>query len=145
METSIKGILSYSTFIPASFFSAATFRAEVLGSELLLTGFFWSSFLGVVLARFFSPRAFRSWIPKRCKGVHCVDLGESFPKSVYVQILPILLIRAGLRSRRASAAVPARYAYRIHSFCMFAFLRISSSSLPTTSARKEAAETQPRE
>ena len=49
--------------------SAATFRAEELGSEPLLTGFFWSSFLGVELARFFFPRAFRLWIPKWCKGV----------------------------------------------------------------------------
>ena len=23
-------------------------------------------------------------IPKRCKGVHCVDLGESFPTSIYL-------------------------------------------------------------
>ena len=28
---------------------------------------------------------FRLWIPKRCKGVHCVDLGESFPTSIYLQ------------------------------------------------------------
>ena len=28
---------------------------------------------------------FRIWIPKRCKGVHCVDLGESFPTSIYLQ------------------------------------------------------------
>ena len=27
--------------------------------------------------------AFRLWILKRCKGVHCVDLGESFPTSIY--------------------------------------------------------------
>ena len=26
-------------------------------------------------------------IPKRCKGVHCVDLGESFPTSIYLQNL----------------------------------------------------------
>ena len=26
-------------------------------------------------------------IPKRCKGVHCVDLGESFPTSIYSQNL----------------------------------------------------------
>ena len=78
-------------------FSAATFCAEVLGSELLLTGFFWSSFLGVVLARFFSPRAFRLWIPKRCKGVHCVDLGESFPTSIYLQNL------ASIQPRTAAA------------------------------------------
>ena len=24
-------------------------------------------------------------IPKRCKGVHCVDLGESFPTHIYLQ------------------------------------------------------------
>ena len=28
---------------------------------------------------------FRQWIPKRCKGVHCVDLGESFPTNIYLQ------------------------------------------------------------
>ena len=27
----------------------------------------------------------RLWIPKRCKGVHCVDLGESFPTHIYLQ------------------------------------------------------------
>ena len=26
-------------------------------------------------------------IPKRCKGVHCVDLGESFPTSIYFLVL----------------------------------------------------------
>ena len=26
-------------------------------------------------------------IEERCKGVHCVDLGESFPTSVYLQNL----------------------------------------------------------
>ena len=30
---------------------------------------------------------FRIWIPKRCKGVHCVDLDESFPTSIYLQNL----------------------------------------------------------
>ena len=38
---------------------------------------------------FFFPRAFRLRIPKRCKGVHCVDLGDSFPfqfpTSIYLQ------------------------------------------------------------
>ena len=38
--------------------SAATFRVGVLGSELLLTGFFWSSFLQVELALFFFPALF---------------------------------------------------------------------------------------
>ena len=30
---------------------------------------------------------FRLWIPKRCEGVHCVDLGESFPTNIYLQNL----------------------------------------------------------
>ena len=53
-------------------------------------------FLGVVLTRFFSPRAFRLWIPKRCKGVHCVDLGESFPTSIYLQNLASIKPRTSL-------------------------------------------------
>ena len=43
--------------------------------------FSWSCFPGVVWTRFFSPHRFPGFwdsIPKRCKGVHCVDLGESF-------------------------------------------------------------------
>ena len=51
-------------------FSPQLLFAEVLGSELLLLRFFFSSFLGVVLARFFFPRSFRLRIPKRFKGVH---------------------------------------------------------------------------
>ena len=39
---------------------------------LLFSGLFWPG-------PFFP--IFRLWIPKRCKGVHCVDLGESFPFS----------------------------------------------------------------
>ena len=30
---------------------------------------------------------FNQKIPKRCEGVHCVDLGESFPTSIYLQTL----------------------------------------------------------
>ena len=29
----------------------------------------------------------RDSIPKRCKGVHCVDLGERFPTNIYLQNL----------------------------------------------------------
>jgi len=43
---------------------------------LLFSGLFWPG-------PFFP--IFRLWIPKRCKGVHCVDLGESFPTSIYLQ------------------------------------------------------------
>ena len=35
-------------------------------------------------------------ILERCKGVHCVDLGESFPKSIYLQNLPSIQPRTGL-------------------------------------------------
>ena len=41
---------------------------------------------GVVLARSFFP-SFRLWIPKRCKGVHCVDLGESFQTQTRIYYL----------------------------------------------------------
>ena len=46
--------------------------------------FLFSSFSGLFWPGPFFP-IFRQWIPKRCKGVHCVDLGESFPKSIYLQ------------------------------------------------------------
>ena len=39
---------------------------------------------------------FRQWIPKRCKGVHCVDLGESFPTSIYLQNLALIQPRTSL-------------------------------------------------
>ena len=35
-------------------------------------------------------------IRKRCKGVHCVDLGESFPTSIYVQNLASIQPRTSL-------------------------------------------------
>ena len=37
-------------------------------------------------------------IPKRCKGVHCVDLGESFPTSIYLQNLASIEPRSNLIS-----------------------------------------------
>ena len=39
---------------------------------------------------------FRQWIPKRCKGVHYVDLGESFPMSIYLQNLALIQPRTSL-------------------------------------------------
>ena len=35
-------------------------------------------------------------IRKRCKGVHCVDLGESFPTSIYLQNLASMQPRTSL-------------------------------------------------
>ena len=42
------------------------------------------TFSGLLWPGSFFP-SFRLWIPKRCKGVHCVDLGESFPTRIYLQ------------------------------------------------------------
>ena len=58
--------------------------------------FSWPFFPGVVWTRFFSPHGFPGFwdsIPKRCKGVHCVDLGESFPTHIYLQNLASVLRR----------------------------------------------------
>ena len=35
-------------------------------------------------------------IPKRCKGVHCVDLGESFPTHIFLQHLASIQLRTSL-------------------------------------------------
>ena len=66
-------------------------RARVaLGSELQLPmSFPWSVFPGLD-QDLFPPMVFLVFwdsIPKRCKGVHCVDLGESFPTRIYLQNL----------------------------------------------------------
>ena len=62
------------------------FRKPFLDSRTAKVGTNLSFETVVVLARSFFP-IFRLWIPKRCKGVHCVDLGESFPTSIYLQNL----------------------------------------------------------
>ena len=69
------------------FFSAATRHAGVLSSSRLLRAssghlFQMLSWPGSFLSMFFL--VFGDSIPKRCKGVHCVDLGESFPTSIYL-------------------------------------------------------------
>ena len=59
--------------------------AEVLSG--LLRAAYWPlvfTFSGLFWPGPFFP-IFRQWIPKRCKGVHCVDLGESFPTRIYLQ------------------------------------------------------------
>ena len=83
-------VSSYSTYlrrpVTRPFFRS---RARVaLGSELrLLMSFSWPVFPGLD-QDLFPPMVFLVFwdsIPKRCKGVHCVDLGESFPTSIYLQ------------------------------------------------------------
>ena len=75
---------AYSFVILAIFFAAPFHRSSKwLAARCLMASRFLVFFLfGVVLARPFFPN-FLQWIPKRCKGVHCVDLGESFPTSIH--------------------------------------------------------------
>ena len=59
--------------------------AEVLSG--LLRAAYWPlvfTFSGLFWPGPFFP-IFRQWIPKRCKGVHCVDLGESLLTRIYLQ------------------------------------------------------------
>ena len=70
--------------------------AEVLSG--LLRAAYWPlvfTFSGLFWPGPFFP-IFRQWIPKRCKGVHCVDLGESFPTSIYLQNLALIQPRTSL-------------------------------------------------
>ena len=53
---------------------------------MLLNGLSFSPFRGCFGQVLFSP-VFDYGFQKRCKGVHCVDLGESFPTSIYLQNL----------------------------------------------------------
>ena len=78
------------TFFLVAFFSAATRHAGVLSSSRLLRAssghlFQMLSWPGSFLSMFFL--VFRDSIPKWCKGVHFVDLGESFPMNIYLQNL----------------------------------------------------------
>ena len=64
-------------------------------------------FLGLVWTRFFSPHGFPGFydsIPKRCKGVHCVDLGESFPTHIYLQNLASIQPAPAVRALTAAEA-----------------------------------------
>ena len=62
----------------------------VLGSKLLLPmRSSWPVFPGLD-QDLFPPAVFLVFwdsLPKRCKRVHCVDLGESFPMNIYLQNL----------------------------------------------------------
>ena len=69
------------TFQSHDFFMQFLF-AEVLGSELLPKRFSFSFFQGRVLARFFLARFFETGFQKRCRGVYCVDLGETFSTNI---------------------------------------------------------------
>ena len=54
--------------------------------------------------------AFRFRIPKRCKGVHYVDLGESFPTSIYLQKLASIQPRtSGSKFADISYSLPATH------------------------------------
>ena len=44
----------------------------------------------------FSEKKEKKVILEQCKGVHCVDLGESFPASIYLQNLAFIQPRTSL-------------------------------------------------
>ena len=74
-------------------------------------------------------------IEDRCKGVHCVDLGESFPTSIYLQNLASIQPRTGPISRSVSNItivnhlfVPLRY---------LQFLKIVRSTAAAAAAENE--------
>ena len=48
-------------------------------------------------------------IRKRCKGVHCVDLGESFPTSIYLQNLASIQPRTSLLKFEGGRVLSARH------------------------------------
>ena len=81
--------------------------AEVLSG--LLRAAYWplvflfSSFSGLFWPGSFFP-SFRIWIPKRCKGVHCVDLSESFPTSIYLQNLASIQPRTSPKKFESSSS-----------------------------------------
>ena len=67
--------------------------------------FLFSSFSGLFWPGPFFP-IFRQWIPKRCKGVHCVDLGESFPTRIYLQNLASIQPRTSLTKTIPDTPIP---------------------------------------
>ena len=73
------------------------------------------------LANFLAKCSQKIVLAELCKGVHCVDLGESFQTHIYLQNLasiqprtsPIKFARSSLRQRpRAPASSPSRGARR---------------------------------
>ena len=61
-------------------------------------------------------------IEERCKGVHCVDLGESFPTSIYLQK------SASIQPRTSPSKFGGKIQFNIQS-CPYscpAFLRLST-------------------
>ena len=83
--------------------------------------FSFSSFSGLFWPGPFFP-IFRQWIPKRCKGVHCVDLGESFPTRIYLQK------SASIQPRTSPSKFGGKIQFNIH-FTPYWTARWSSESL----------------
>ena len=87
----------------------------VLGSELLLPmSFSWPVFPGLD-QDLFPPMVFLVFwdsIPKRCKGVHCVDPDESFPTSIYLQKLASCPCGSRFFWRRTARTLECRWRER---------------------------------
>ena len=116
------------TFFLVAFFSAATRHAGVLSSSRLLRAssghlFQMLSWPGPFLSKFFL--VFGDSIPKRCKGVHCVDLGESFPTHSFLQMLASIQLRTSLVKfllRKSFSVVVRQQAERLVGFSFLALL-----------------------
>ena len=84
-----------------------------MSSELrLLMSFSWPCFPGVIWTRFFSPHGFPGFwdsIPKRCKGVHCVYLGESFPTSIFLQNLVSIQLKTSPETSEFDFRITQRF------------------------------------
>ena len=84
--------------------------------------FSFSSFSGLFWPGSFSP-VFDYGFQKRCKGVHCVDLGESFPTSIYLQNL------ASIQPRTIAAVSLAEFV-AVHIVLVKLSLAIETSAIP---------------
>ena len=94
------------TFFLVAFFSAATRHAGVLSSSRLLRASCGHLFQGLSWPGYFLSTFFLvlgDSIPKRCKGVHYVDLGESFPTHIFLQNLASM--QESLRASRVKFLV----------------------------------------
>ena len=86
----------------------AKFR-KILNFDKILrfeNGFSWPVFPGLD-QDLFPPMVFLVFwdsIPRRCKGVHCVDLGESFPTSIHLQMLASIQPRTSPKKFESSSS-----------------------------------------
>ena len=72
-------------------------------------------------------------IRERCKGVHCVDLGESFPTSIYLQNLPSIQPRTSPTKFVSSSSREFEFKFETVKF-RTSYLQ---PNIPSTALKKE--------